>query len=70
MVISSQEGFIFTLWLLVRQEAFDLRGADRNKLVPSPNLTLLMSHYLTVNDLTEYEQTAGPIATSYFLTLL
>ncbi len=32
-----------------------------NKLVPSPNL--LMSHYLTVDDLTEYKLPAGPIAT-------
>ncbi len=41
-----------------------------NKLVPrllNPNrdLAIIMSHYLTVDDLTEYEQTAGPIATSY-----
>ncbi len=57
--------FTLSLWLLVRQEAFDLRGADRKQ----PGLaaltltwTLLVSHYLTVVDLTEYELPARPIA--------
>ncbi len=54
--------FRYTLWLLVRQEAFDL-GLCRQEANSYPALT----YYVTVDELTEYELTAGPIATWKYL---